>query len=491
MNPLLTEEQKKHTQQAFYRISFDIKRNIFFPVYTLDLATTMPFCETLATTKINLVITRQREGKIDMCYPKKEWDAMARHLLKKLQQPPFFAQLRKDIKEQFAILERRCDRLESLPETISPEQAIMEYRDYLEELVHFRVYAAVPNMVSLGEVTILEQYRNMLSQPVTNDQFTTLTTAETITSGTKAEKELLQLMQDKKTDDASLHAWQKKWGYIYYYYLGPVPGLDEVKKMIAKLKKSYPSLQARLDEIAQYGESVKAKKQVIKKTLPVTPKDLHLLEVISYLNFYKAERKERMQKSYVACDMLFERLKAMTDWAIDDLKMLTVEETEQLLANKGEQDLKKRVAARRKELLTIVDETGMRVVTNTKAILSVMDSLKLVEPSQKLTVACMSPKPVRGRLIVINTVQDMEKIEGLQEPFILASNSTYPDLLPAMSKCVGMVTRVGGLTSHAAIVSREMHKPCIVGYKNLFEDFAENDYVELDTQAGKLRKVNA
>jgi pyruvate,water dikinase len=44
---------------------------------------------------------------------------------------------------------------------------------------------------------------------------------------------------------------------------------------------------------------------------------------------------------------------------------------------------------------------------------------------------------------------------------ILVSSATNPDLIIAMKKAAGFVTDTGGITSHAAIVSRELKKPCI------------------------------
>jgi len=45
---------------------------------------------------------------------------------------------------------------------------------------------------------------------------------------------------------------------------------------------------------------------------------------------------------------------------------------------------------------------------------------------------------------------------------IIIAKETYPSLILAMSKAKGIITEQGGLTSHAAIVSREMNKPCIL-----------------------------
>ena len=45
---------------------------------------------------------------------------------------------------------------------------------------------------------------------------------------------------------------------------------------------------------------------------------------------------------------------------------------------------------------------------------------------------------------------------------VLVAPETTPDCIPAMTLAVAFVTDIGGITSHAAIISREMGKPCII-----------------------------
>jgi pyruvate,water dikinase len=53
--------------------------------------------------------------------------------------------------------------------------------------------------------------------------------------------------------------------------------------------------------------------------------------------------------------------------------------------------------------------------------------------------------------------------EEIPEGCILGADMTTPDLVPQMRKAAGILTALGGRLCHAAIVSREMGKPCVVG----------------------------
>ena len=58
--------------------------------------------------------------------------------------------------------------------------------------------------------------------------------------------------------------------------------------------------------------------------------------------------------------------------------------------------------------------------------------------------------------------------EDIPEGCILGATMTTPDLVPQMRKAAGIVTILGGRLCHAAIVSREMGKPCVVGLTHSF-----------------------
>jgi pyruvate,water dikinase len=66
---------------------------------------------------------------------------------------------------------------------------------------------------------------------------------------------------------------------------------------------------------------------------------------------------------------------------------------------------------------------------------------------------------------------------------------TVPDFLPAMKKAAAIVTDEGGITCHAAIVARELKIPCVIGTKNATKMLKTGDLVEVDTQTGKIIKL--
>lgn len=71
-----------------------------------------------------------------------------------------------------------------------------------------------------------------------------------------------------------------------------------------------------------------------------------------------------------------------------------------------------------------------------------------------------SPGIVSGKVHIIDDPKD---INEFKQGEILVTLMTSPDWVPAMKKAAAIITNNGGMTCHAAIVSREMQIPCLVG----------------------------
>ncbi|PIR74465.1 MAG: hypothetical protein COU35_02515 [Candidatus Magasanikbacteria bacterium CG10_big_fil_rev_8_21_14_0_10_47_10] len=91
-----------------------------------------------------------------------------------------------------------------------------------------------------------------------------------------------------------------------------------------------------------------------------------------------------------------------------------------------------------------------------------------------------------GKVKIIIRADDMDKMETGD---VLVSIATDPDIVPAMKKASAIVTNQGGVTSHAAIVSRELGIPCVIGTKIATKVLKDGDMVEVDADAGIVKKI--
>ncbi len=95
---------------------------------------------------------------------------------------------------------------------------------------------------------------------------------------------------------------------------------------------------------------------------------------------------------------------------------------------------------------------------------------------------------VRGRVKIVLTPKGCSKV---QKGDILVATMSTPDFLPAMGKAAAFVTDIGGITCHAAIVAREMGKPCIIGTEIATKVLKDGDLVEVDAEKGIVRKIRS
>ncbi|MBI4117821.1 MAG: hypothetical protein HY453_01945 [Parcubacteria group bacterium] len=93
---------------------------------------------------------------------------------------------------------------------------------------------------------------------------------------------------------------------------------------------------------------------------------------------------------------------------------------------------------------------------------------------------------VRGKVRIIEDVADATKFRKGE---ILVTGMTRPEFVPLIEKAVAIITNEGGITCHAAIVSREMKKPCIIGTKVATKLLRDGDMVEMDATAGIIKML--
>ncbi|MFA6227027.1 MAG: PEP-utilizing enzyme [Candidatus Paceibacterota bacterium] len=107
----------------------------------------------------------------------------------------------------------------------------------------------------------------------------------------------------------------------------------------------------------------------------------------------------------------------------------------------------------------------------------------------KGTIACKGK--VIGRVVKFSWIEKElnKKMEMMKEGDILVAGQTRPFLMPAIRKAGAIVTDEGGITCHAAIVSRELKIPCIIDTKIATKMLKDGDMVEVDANNGVVKIV--
>ncbi|MFW5900453.1 MAG: pyruvate, water dikinase [Halodesulfurarchaeum sp.] len=88
----------------------------------------------------------------------------------------------------------------------------------------------------------------------------------------------------------------------------------------------------------------------------------------------------------------------------------------------------------------------------------------------------------------VRTIRKLDQLDKVGEGDIIVTPMTTPDMVPAMKRASGIITEEGGMTSHAAIVSRELGVPAVVGTGNATELLEDDQIVTIDGDRGDIRE---
>lgn len=103
-----------------------------------------------------------------------------------------------------------------------------------------------------------------------------------------------------------------------------------------------------------------------------------------------------------------------------------------------------------------------------------------------------NPGLVRGRVRIVQSVDISQVLHDLQhfrKGDILVTWMTQPNMMPIARLASAIVADEGGITSHAAIIARELGIPCVVGAQVATKVLKDGDRVEVDATKGIVRKL--
>jgi len=130
-------------------------------------------------------------------------------------------------------------------------------------------------------------------------------------------------------------------------------------------------------------------------------------------------------------------------------------------------------------------ESGEIYIVQTRPITTLEKEVggKGVEGKEILSGQPASSGIGSGEVKIVSTLEDLSKIK---EGDILVTKMTNPDMVVTMQKSSAIITDEGGMTAHAAIVSREMGIPCVVGTEKATQILKDGMIVTVDGFRGKV-----
>lgn len=301
----------------------------------------------------------------------------------------------------------------------------------------------------------------------------------------QAEIDLLKIAAGLSRE--SLDDYQRRYFWISNNYVrAETLSAAHFRNDIRAWKLSGKNLRDELKKIVDTPRQNHAKKQALFKKFSFSTELKTLIILSEDFSWWQDERKKATYFNIHIGTAILREIARRRGYAAEDLKYCVASEIAQLIDGRG--PTLRELRDRRRSCMYVATrdgfflERGKKVSELRRAMLGETD-LKDVQDIRGLS-ACL------GRAVgTVKIVQSATEIGKVQKGDVLVAVMTRPDYVPAMRKAAAIVTNEGGVTSHAAIVSRELGVPCIIGTKIATEVFKDGDVVEVNANHGWVRKV--
>jgi len=292
---------------------------------------------------------------------------------------------------------------------------------------------------------------------------------------------------DTLIKDSRLRKIVKKHADKYYWIENSwaearrIGELEFAKKIVDDIQR-LDELRAKRRHISEHNEDVKTRKKEILAKI----KSKEMKNIARFYQDLADFREERKRKVLVLHHYLYEVLKEFskrTGISVDDLGWLNFEEVNSFhIDNKTLATIEKR----KKKFVTAGDRNYNHVFFYDEDADLIHNALLKKFETKEIKGVVANKGKVKGFARIVLGKEDFNKV-GKGD--IVIAVMTRPDYIHVMEKAAAFVTDEGGTTCHAAIVARELKKPCIVGTQTATLMLKDGDLIELDTDKGIVRKV--
>jgi len=282
-----------------------------------------------------------------------------------------------------------------------------------------------------------------------------------------------------------------KWCWVYYVYAGPAfkeeNFLDFIKDYLHKNvrpKDKLKEMKAKREDI------IKTKQQFIKK-LKLNQFQKTIMVLAGKFVWAKPRRKDYQSKSYYHLEKLMTEISRRLFISLDQARSATIEMLEEALVKHKEINLDrlneiKKFHACLPNHGRVITLIGNDAANFRKNFVKDAAAIKNLSQISEIKGTCACPGRAKGKVKIVNLTADMNKMNYGD---ILVATATTPNIVAAMKKAAAIITDEGGLTCHAAIVSRELEIPCVIGTKIATKVLKDGDIVEVDAIKGVIKKI--
>ena len=398
--------------------------------------------------------------------------------------------LRQDYQRYVAQLEQSVKRVEKLPANVSGRELAAVAREFYDRINNFWTLSTVFELANFAAPAILDgKIAKFVPVQERSSVVAALLASERLSFHAQSEYELYRLcarcMGRKRTSQLAFYA--RTWHWVENSYYGN-------RRLTAayfaqRLKGlSVTECRRRMAGMRQHQSAIKKRKQMTIRKYGLPKGTVNLAQALAYSIWWQDHRKAVSWRFHTAVDSLSKIAAARYSIPSDSIADYLAEEWIRLLETG--QTINQRALRNRRRLYVYTSTSrGYRMFIGSQA----HKIARPFSPNQDaasgknvLHGTAVSQGRVTGRVRILMSSRDASTMRKNE---ILVAPMTSPDFISAMRLAKAIVTDVGGLMSHAAIIARELGKPCVVGTKFATRLLHNGDWVEVDAEKGIVRKI--
>jgi len=296
-------------------------------------------------------------------------------------------------------------------------------------------------------------------------------------------QELIEIAKgSKQLELLKKHAYKYRWIHTAHAGKKVIPfsyfrnRLNEIKKK--DFNKELKKLKNLKKNVLKIKKQILAKKTVDKKTK-------ELLDIVDLIAPLHDRRKELFMRIVYTLETARGEIAKRYGYTKDELSVYQAKDI--LKLKKGKKLDKRKAREMFKEVVFYADTKRKiwKYYTGKKARAVMKKELhEEFGEIKEIKGMVASLGKAKGAVKIVQGIIEMHK---MKKGDILVASMTKPEIVPAMRKASAIVTDEGGVTCHAAIVSRELGIPCIIGTKIASRVLKDNDLIEVDAEIGVVR----
>jgi len=288
----------------------------------------------------------------------------------------------------------------------------------------------------------------------------------------KQSKLINKLQKEKFYNNIVNH--QKRYAWIKcYFYLIRSYTINEIIKNIQRI------LKVMVNPLGGYMEEKQIHDKLIKN-LKIKGKLLKIIQISQEWMFFRQNRLEKLSQILYYINPFLSGIGKRLGISYDELIQLRVPE---IVSGKFK---KSDIKARKKGCALIIKSNKVNVIIDKKLKEFLEQERNIFKTTHKLINGVVAQRGKAKGRVRIGTPYSFH---DLKRGDVLVTAMTTPEATPFLKRVAAIITDEGGITCHAAIVSRELGIPCIIGTKIATQMLKNGDLVDVDADKGLVKKL--